>query len=175
MDRFVIEQVMESLKLASASKIKDIINGEINKIKIEYSNKLEKILGELDKNNEELKTLTNQLNTQHNVIDSLLNEQIQDYLNLIKNLQYQELLLSEDMKKFQNALVRDVKKHQKIYKDLFRDNRKLAMKKLVSKIIQGNKEIKLYLALNIYLDYDLNTEITHLIALDRDKLAWNNF
>lgn len=86
--------------------------------------------------------------------------------------------LKEDYKSIKKIYQKDIRRNQKYYKDKFQENpreRKNTIHILVEKIIQGNEEVKVVFTLNPYIPYSLNSDLLHEIAIDRDKLARNNF
>ncbi|MCF7926316.1 MAG: recombinase family protein [Candidatus Izimaplasma sp.] len=175
MDRFVIQEINRILSKDSAKLIKTEINNQLKQIKIKLNSLNEKYDKDIADNNKQLMNLTNQLDSHSKSIDTLLNEQIQDYINTIREIKYEQSLIASDLKAINTVYKKDIVSKQKFYKDLFKENRKEAVRNIVKVIEQGNEIITINILLNAFIQYDLNEELIYRINIDRDILAWNNF
>lgn len=175
MDRFVVTEIKKLLSANSANDIKDEINNQLKKIKIKLKSLKVKYKKDIEDSNKKLLELTKQLDSQSRSIDAILNEQIQDYLDIIKDLRYEQLLIESDLNSIQSVYKNDITLYQKYYKELLKENRKGTLQELIKIIDQGNEVITINILLNNFINYDLNEEIIYRISIDRELLAWNNF
>jgi len=177
-EKFVTGLIDDMLLTKNKKNLVNLINESMDGFKEFLNTKLEGLDKTIEYNAAIVTELTERVTRVRSSADRVLQEQINEYMDIVIGHKNEKMFYLEDLKALEKCYLKDIESRLHYFKEIQRqpEKKQQLIRRLVSRIYQGNDFIKVNFRLNAFLPYQLYNDFVceHREYRSNIALKYNN-
>jgi len=173
-EKFVLDMINELLNDRNKKKLATLINENMDSFKDYLNGKLDELDKTIEYNASIVNELTVKVTSVRSNADKVLTEQINEYMDIVIKNKNEKMFYEDDLNFLERCYIKDVENRLKYLRELRRNPVKLQylLRRMISRIYQGNDFVKVYFRLNAFLPYQMYNDFTYMHREYRSNIAF---